>query len=229
MDALTPEQFKECLPDKMKKSVSAELIAQVNKTLSEPELFEQYRENLVSYASVLRDGKFKLSSYIDAVKYVSHKLMGCTNIDAYSKTFPGKIKRFTLQNVSKKDISSYVTAYNKSKLVTLIYAQSITPSWILNQDLYQEALNVQAQLMTSANSEKVRCDAANSILTHLKMPETQKVELDIGVKQDSTIDQLRQATLALVEQQRQMLLSGSMNAGQIAKTSVIVEGEVVRD
>lgn len=229
MDALTPEQFKECLPDKMKKSVSAELIAQVNKTLSEPELFEQYRENLVSYASVLRDGKFKLSSYIDAVKYVSHKLMGCTNIDAYSKTFPEKIKRFTLQNVSKKDISSYVTAYNKSKLVTLIYAQSITPSWILNQDLYQEALNVQAQLMTSANSEKVRCDAANSILTHLKMPETQKVELDIGVKQDSTIDQLRQATLALVEQQRQMLLSGSMNAGQIAKTSVIVEGEVVRD
>ena len=81
---LTIDQFKQALPDKVKKSVSQELIDQVNATLSDPEMFEAYRDNLLSYTKVMADGRFKVSEYINAVRYVSHKLMGCTNIDAYS-------------------------------------------------------------------------------------------------------------------------------------------------
>ena len=224
MTALTVEELKAALPDRVKKSLNQELIDQINLTLAEPELYEAYRDNLLSYTKVMADGKFKIPNYIDAVKYVSHKLMGCTNIDAYSKTFPGKIVRFTAQGVSGKDIASYVTAYNKSKLVNLIFEQTLIPHYVLNQDLYQKALNVQAELMVSANSEKVRSDAANSLLTHLKMPETQKVELNIGVKEDSSIDALRQATMALAREQRLMVESGAMNAQQVAHTKII-EGE----
>lgn len=224
MTALTVEELKAALPDRVKKSLNQELIDQINLTLAEPELYEAYRDNLLSYTKVMADGKFKIPNYIDAVKYVSHKLMGCTNIDAYSKTFPGKIARFTAQGVSSKDIASYVTAYNKSKLVNLIFEQTLIPHYVLNQDLYQKALNVQAELMVSANSEKVRSDAANSLLTHLKMPETQKVELNIGVKEDSSIDALRQATMALAREQRLMVESGAMNAQQVANTKII-EGE----
>jgi len=224
MHALTVEQFQAALPDKVKKSVNKELIDQINKTLSEPELYEAYRENLLSYTKVMADGKFKVSNYIEAVKYVSHKLMGCTNIDAYSRTFPDKMARFAAQGVNSKDIASYVTAYNKSKLVNLIMEQTLVPMWVLNQDLYQRALNVQAELMVSANSEKVRSDAANSLLTHLKQPETQKVELNVGMKEDNSIAALRDATLALVAQQKQALLAGAMTAQDVAHTKVI-EGE----
>lgn len=224
MTALTVEELKAALPDRVKKSLNQELIDQINLTLAEPELYEAYRDNLLSYTKVMADGKFKIPNYIDAVKYVSHKLMGCTNIDAYSKTFPGKIARFTTQGVSSKDIASYVTAYNKSKLVNLIFEQTLIPHYVLNQDLYQKALNVQAELMVSANSEKVRSDAANSLLTHLKMPETQKVELNIGVKEDSSIGALREATMALAREQRMMMESGAMNAQQVAH-SKIIEGE----
>lgn len=227
-DALTIDQFKKALPDKVKKSLSTELIDQINKTLAEPEMYETYRDNLLSYTKVMADGRFKVSSYIDAVKYVSHKLMGCSNIDAYSKTFPDKIARFTAQGVSGKDIASYVTAYNKSKLVNLIFEQTLIPSYVLNQDLYQKALNVQADLMTNANSEKVRCDAANSLLTHLKMPETQKVELNIGMKEDSSIQALRETTLALARQQRLMMESGALNVQEIAQSKLLIEGEVER-
>lgn len=226
MDALTVDQFKQALPDKVKKSINQELIDQINKTLSEPELFEQYRDNLLSYAKVMQDGRFKVSEYVNAVKYVSHKLMGCTNIDAYSKTFPDKIQRFAVQNVAPKDIASYVTAYNKSKLVNLIFEQTLIPSYVLNQDLYQKALNVQAELMVTANSEKVRTDAANSLLTHLKPPEVKKVELDIGVKEDSSINQLRQATLELARQQRLALEAGQVLAKDVAHSRV-VPAEVV--
>ena len=224
---MTVEQFQGALPDKVKKSVNQELIDQVNKTLSEPELYESYRENLMSYTKVMADGRFKISNYVEAVKYVSHKLMGCTNIDAYSKTFPDKIIRFSAQGVSSKDIASYVTAYNKSKLVNAIMEQTLVPMWVLNQDLYQKALNVQAELMISANSEKVRSDAANSLLTHLKQPETQKVELNIGMKEDNSIGELRKATQELVAQQRRALESGSMNAQEVAHSRVI-EGESTR-
>ena len=220
--SLTIEQFRQALPDKVKKSVNQELIDQINITLSDPELYESYRDNLMSYTKVMADGRFKIPSYIEAVKYVSHKLMGCTNIEAYVKTFPDKYARFVAQGVASKDIASYVTAYNKNKLVNLIFEQTLIPSYVLNQDLYQRALNVQADLMVNSGSDKVRCDAANSLLTHLKMPETQKVELEIGIREDSTIQALRESTMALARQQRLMMEAGAMNAQEVAHSKLQV-------
>lgn len=225
MTALTLDQFKEALPDKVKKSVNQELIDKINNTLSDPELFENYRNNLLSYTKVMADGRFKIQNYLDAVRYVSFKLMGDSNIEAYSKTFPDKIQDFTARRVASKDIASYVTAYNKSKLVNLIYEQTLIPSYVLNQDLYQKALNTQADLMINAKSEKVRSDAANSLLTHLKPPEVKKVELDIGIKEDSSIAQLRQATLELAAQQRLALQAGMTTAQETAHSVLVIQGE----
>lgn len=224
MSALTIEQFQEALPEKMKKSVNKEIIDQINKTLSDPELYEQYRDNLLSYTRVMQDGKFKITQYLDAVRYVGFKLMGMTNQEAYSRAFPEKMARFMLQNVAAKDIASYVTAYNKSKLVTLLYEQTMIPTSILNQDLFQKALNVQAELMVSATSEKVRSDAANSLINALKPPDVKKVELNVGMREDQSISSLREATLELVAQQKQMIQSGLANAQQVAHSKVI-EGE----
>ena len=92
---------------------------------------------------------------------------------------------------------------------------------MLNQDLYQKALNVQAELMLTAKSEKVKSDAANSLLTHLKPPEIKKVELEIGTKEDSSIAQLRQATLELAQAQRLALQAGAATTLEIAHSRVI--------
>jgi len=222
---LSLDEFKSALPDKVKKSINQTLIDQINATLSNPEEFEHYRNNLISYTRVMQDGRFKIEQYLNAVRYVSFKLMGCSNIDAYSRTFPDKMVRFNAEGVEGKDIASYVTAYNKSKLVNLIFEQTLIPAHVLNQDLFQRALNVQADLMLHAKSEKVRADAANSLLTHLKPPETKKVELEISAKEDSSIEQLRRATLELAAQQRELIQSGAMNAGQIARQPVVIDNE----
>lgn len=228
MDSLTIDQFKQALPANLKKSVNPSLIAEINKKLNDPDMYETYRENLLGYTHVMKEGKFKVSSYIDAVKYVSFKLMGKTNIDAFSLTFPDKINRWQNQGVASKDIASYVTAYNKSKLVNLIYEQTLTPFWVMNQDVYQKAINTQLELMQTAQSEKVRSDAANSILTHLKPPETKKVELDIGVKEDSAINALKEATAKLAEREIEAIRTGQMNAQEVAHSPLLIEeGEVV--
>jgi hypothetical protein len=225
---LSPEQFKEALPPQMRKSVNPEVINKVNDLLSNPDMHEQYRENLLSFSRVLTEGKFKLTGYIDAVKYVSLKVCGLTNQRAFEITFPNKIKDWMARGVAAKDISSYVSSYNKSKLVNLIYEQTLVPTHILNADLFQKALNVQADLMMTANSEMVRTTAANSLLTQLRPPETKKVELDIKTTESTAVAELRQATLELAAQQRLAIQAGQMNAQQVAH-SKIIEGEIVEE
>lgn len=226
MEPLSLEVFRSVLPEKMKKNVNQELIDKVNAVLAEPELFEAYRDNLLSYTSVMKDGRFKIDQYLNAVRYVSHKLMGDSNIDAYTKTFPDKINRFMLQGVAPKDIASYVTAYHKSQLVNLIMAQTIIPVHVLNQDMYQASLNKLAMLMNTANSEKVQVEAAVALANQLRPPEVRKVELDVAVKEDSSIARLRQATMDLALQQQQLLQAGMADASQVAR-SRIVPAEVV--
>lgn len=217
---MTEEEFKEALPPHMKKRVNKTLIQNINKVLADPKCLDFLKDNLLSYTSVMREGKFKITQYLAAVHYVSHKLLGCTNMDAYIKTFPGKYKRFLAQGVDPKDIASYATAYNKSKLVNLIFEQTLVPAYVLNAPLYQQALNVQADLMMHARSEKVRSDAANSILTQLKPPEAKKIELDIGVRHDATVEELKRTTEKLVAQQKAMMQNGVLTAEEIAELPI---------
>jgi hypothetical protein len=227
-NALTLDQFQRALPKQYKGAATQEMVDSVNLLMSDVELSQNYRDNLLSYTNVMRDGKFKMQSYIDAVRYVSFKLLGDSNITAFAKAFPDRYQNFLNTHISDKDISAYVAAYNKTKLVNLIFEQTIVPSHVLNADLYQKALNTQAELMITARSEKVRSDAANSLLTHLRPPEVKKFELDIGIKQDSTIDELRATTLELVNQQKLMLQGNSMTAKQVAHSKLaIIEGEII--
>lgn len=225
MNDLTLEQFRDVLPKQVRGAVSDELIDSVNLAIANSELRENFRDNLLSYTSVMKDGKFKIESYINAVKYVSLKLLGSSNVDAYLKTFPDKHQWFIAQNTSSKDISAYVAAYNKTKLVNLIFAQTLVPFHVLNADLYQKALNVQVALMTDEDvSPKVRSDAANSVLTHLKPPEVTKIELD--VKDDtSMLAGLRQTMVELAAMQHKNIELGISSAKDIAHSSLVIEGE----
>lgn len=222
-DLMTEDQFKQALPPALRKNVGVEVMDKVNALLADPDMAEVYRENLLSYSQVMKEGKFKLTGYVDAVKYVSQKLMNKTNLAAFSATFPGKMVEWNNRGVSGKDISSYISAYAKSKLVMTLMEQTIMPSWVLNQDLYQEALNVQAELMRSAKSEKVKSDAANSVLTQLRRPDTHKIELDVGVKEDSAVAALRDMTHAYVKAQREALQAGAINAEQAAHEKLVFD------
>ena len=221
MTLLTAEQFKQVVPNQFKACVSQELIDQINQTLSDPDMYETYRDNLLGYAHVMREGKFKMEDYINAIKYCSHKIMGASNIDAYVKTFPDKYQAMLSAGKNAKDISSFVTAYNKNKLVNLILEQSMIPSWVLNQDMYQKALNHQLYLMLNAKSEKVQSDAANSILVHLKPPEVTKVELDIGLKKDSAMDDLKQNLAELALMQKQFISAGVTQVRDLAQQKLV--------
>ena len=73
----------------------------------------------------------------------------------------------------------------------------------------------------SANSEKVRSDAANSLLTHLRPPEVQKVELDIGVKKDGVMDDLKNVLTELALKQQQYIAAGITQISDVTQQRLV--------
>ena len=220
---VTQEQIERVMPKQIKAKVTPQLIKTINDVMTDPALRENFRDNLLSYTGVMADGKYKIGDYVNAVKYVSFKLLGSTNIESYTKTFPLRFQRLVNEGANDKTISSYSTAYNKNKLVQKIMEQTLTPMHVLNVDLYQKALNRSAYLMMNAASEKVQADAANNLMNQLKAPEVNKIELDISVKEDNSIKELREATLALAAEQRLAIQSGSQTAQEIAHSGLVIE------
>lgn len=231
---LTLDQFRKVLPAHKKNSITGEVVDEINSLLGDPILRENYRDNLLGFTSVLMDGKFGIDSYVDAIRFVSFRLMGNSTIDAYTRAFPDRYQRMLNDGRDNKFMCTLASSYNKNILVNKILEQTLIPTHILNAGMYQDALNVQHELMHNAKSEHVRMNAADSIMTQLRPPEIKKMELDINVGEDKSIQDIRATTLELVAQQRKMIEAGVVTVKEIAHSRLaisetIVDGEVVNE
>lgn len=217
---ITKEQLLATLPDKrLGKYVTDDVIDQIN---AEPdsEIRRVFKENMLTYTGVLTEGKFSLAGYVNAVKFVSLKLMGDSSTVAYSKVFPDRYQSLVDKGTPAKSIASFADNYSKNQMVVKIFEKTLIPTHILNADLYQEAINTQADLMRTAKSETVRQKAAESLIVNLKAPEATKVEIDVSYNNDM-IEDLRATTRALAQQQRQLIQRGAANAQDIAHSDII--------
>lgn len=227
---ITVQNFGSLLPKGRKFNVTQQFVDDVNGCIKDEEVREQFRENMLSYTDVLTQGRFRLDQYVNAVKYVSFKMFGNTNVLAYQKAFPDKYNQWIVDGKGANEINSYVSAFHNSQLVMKIFAQAAIPTHLLNAHLFQKAINTQAEIMADDDvSPKVRSDAANSLLTHLKPPEAKKIEIDIGASEGtvSAIDELKQVTEALAKQQMASLQSGTLTAKQVAHSSIRPNEKVI--
>lgn len=204
---LTLDQVKSALPPGNRNNVTQDMVNQLNALSKDPEEARYIRENFMSFSQVRMEGKFRLGDYVQAVMYVSYKVMGKTNHDAYKLTFPDRYAAMVAAGKPQKDIASMITAYNKGALVTKVMERAIIPTWILNQDMFQAALQTQFEIMTDPDiNPRDRKAAANSLLTHLKKPEVHKSELkiDIAVNDgmaalEDSLRRMSQTQLSLIE------------------------------
>lgn len=189
------EAVKRLIPKNQRGMITPEFCEKVEKSVNDPVLAEQIKSNFISYLNVLSTGKFSMDEYLNAVKYVSFKLLNYTNRDAYAATFPDRWERMVKEGVEEKRMDAYVAMYNKSKLVMAIYEQTIVPTYVLNAPLHQEALNVLAKMIKDPSVRGMaKVKACEAILTHTKQPEIVKGELTIGLQENETIAELREVT-----------------------------------
>lgn len=228
---LTLTEVQEALPTGQKGAITQSMVDQLNNLSKDPEEARYIRENFISFAKVLQEGKFKLSSYVRAVIYVSHKVMGKSNLESYKATFPERYAKMVADGREGKDIASYVAAYNKGQLVNLVYERAMIPTWVLNQDMFQSALNVNYEIMNDVNvSERTRVEAANSILTHLKKPEANKAELKIDIGLNDGMKALEQRLIEMSQAQKDIIEGKALTAQEVAALPMnIPEAEVIDD
>lgn len=223
-DLITLEQVQQALPANLKRAATQEMADTLNGIVTDPMIAEIIRDNFVSYTGVLKDGKFKTEDYIHAVSYVSFKLMGDSNKEAWCKTFPSRHATLAARGASEKEISAHVAAYNKGQLVNKILEQSMVPTWVLNQNLFQKAINTQAEIMLDPDvSAKVRSDAANSLMTHLKKPDAVKAEIDLNVKDATGMNEMRTILGDMARQQQELMRHGTPI--KTITDSVIIDNE----
>ena len=218
---ITKELVARALPGNLKSAATDQLADMINQISADPLIAEQIRDNFLSYTSVLKDGKFKVEDDLNAVAYCSYKLMGDSNQDAYFKTFPQRYANLVAAGRTPKEISAYVAAYAKGQLVNKIMEQTLVPSWVLNQHMYQAALNTQFKLMTNEDvSPKVRSDAADSLLTHLAKPKEAGPLINIDMSETSGMNELKDA-LARMAQQQQTLINAGVSTKEIAAQDIV--------
>ena len=225
MTTFTVELLQKTLPSNLRTSATQGLVDMLNTVSTNQQEAELIRENFLGYTAVLSEGKYKTEDYLNAVKYVSFKLMKCSNEEAYVKTFPQRYQRMVKEGVKPKDIGSYVYAYSKNKLVNRIMEQTMVPSWVLNQDIFQEAINTQASLMRDPDvSPKVRSDAANSLLTHLAKPKEAGPLINLDLRDTSGMKEMKELLVRMAQQQQGLIKEG-VTARDIA-AAIIIDVEV---
>jgi len=203
------EELKEALPAPLKTFATQELADKIDAITQDPLSAKIIQDNFITYTHVLQEGKYKMDDYLSAVSYVSFKLMGMSNKEAYCKTFPNRYANLIAQGRTEKEISCYVAAFHKGKLVNQIMEQCIIPAWVLHNEYYNEAIRKNVNLMRTARSEKVQAMAADSLLKHLSKPEAiQGPLVNIDMRQGSGLDELKSAITSLAQKQRELIIEG---------------------
>lgn len=227
-NTLTVEDVKLVVPSSLRVAVTQELVDKLNTASNEPEISKNIQDNFITYSVVLREGKYKLEDYFNAVTFCTYKVMGMTNKDAYIRTFPNRYQNLIARGTAEKDIAAYITAFFKNKMVQSILEKTIIPFHILNQDARQQALNTQVQLMMTAKSEMVRMKAADSVLTHTEAPQATGPLLNVNIGKTSALENLEKTISELARMQKEAISNGIVTTKEIASQK-IVEAEVVND
>lgn len=224
-DTATLNLLKEVVPNEVSRWVSKELLTDIDKTEENSFKANAIKENLTNFAGILSDSRYRKSeatvaNYFKATQFCTYKLMGESSVTAFTKTFPKEYAKAITDRVS---IEKLARVFESTPMCRSIMEYSMLPNWLLYAEVYADAINTQARLMRTAESEKVRCDAANSLLTHLGRPkEFKPTEL---TTQDasaiaSDLSMLKQAMMDLANMQQAKIINGE-------STKTIAEGTIV--
>lgn len=214
------ETVKKLVPKSQRGLITQDFLDKIEASVQNSLIAEEFKNNFITYLNVLSTGKYKMEDYISAVKYISFKLLGYSNIDAYAATFPDRYER--LKREGQEQIEAFASMYNKNKLVMQIYEQTIVPTYVLNAPLHQEALNELAKMIKDPSVRGMtKVKACEAILQHTKQPEIVKGELTIGIEQQDTISELRDVVEQLAEVNRLSIARNVKSIKEVAEAKII--------
>jgi hypothetical protein len=181
--------------------------------------------------------KASIREYIDAIRFCAYLVTLDDNLtEAYKKTFYYRDFVKERMNVDTKsvkyaELTSAASRYKRnSKLVADLLTYSQAPMEIMFLGLRYKAVGVLADVMMNARQDRDKINAAKELLAATKGPETQKIELDIGVKENSAIANLNEQLSVLAGRQKMLLEAGARDLADFGSMKVkqeeIVDAEL---
>lgn len=235
---MTLEELKNGMPKHSRKFATQEVVDILNHLEGEEgEAFaEAYKQNFISHTRVMIGGEYTMKDYINAVKFVSYRMLQHPDIDAYQLTFPQRYNRLmekwtaqgmTEEEIRSRKISPYVSAYKQNDLVAKITEQALIAPHILNAPMFQQALNEQMMIGLTARSEQVRSMALESVMKYTKAPEVAKFQVDVAISGGDEISAMRAEMHRLAGLQQASIESGSATTLEIAESRILHEVEEI--
>jgi hypothetical protein len=91
------------------------------------------------------------------------------------------------------------------------------------------AINVLSDIMVNGRSEMARVAAAKELLANTKAPETHKLELDIGIRNESAMESLNAQLAQFALQSMEQLKNGKVDLSTLGAMTVaeeVIDAEV---
>ena len=220
---MTLDELKVLMPAKKQKFMNQELVDMINDAENRGDFDGEFEKKVVSYSSVLTQGRYKTSDYIAAVEFCTYYLSGDEQADAYVKTFPSKIKRRVLEGKSPYATGA-PSMYYSGQLVQAIMAQAQMNVRMRHYNKIDIMVETLYDLATGPDStDRIKMESADKVLTHLKEPDQSHVEIEVGIKKDESGMALEKKLIEVAEMQKAAFEKGA-NLSDLQKIA-FVEGE----
>lgn len=223
---ITLETLKEALPNR-KNNITQEAVDIINDSINEPEFQgEELLKTAITYESVLKRNKASIQEYLNAIRFCAYlSTENSTFIEAYAKVFYNRDfvkERVGQPTKSSKyiELSSAASRYRKSKLVVDILTVSQVPLDLLFSGYRYKAIGVLADVMENGKFDRDRVAAAKELLAATKGPENVKIELDVGMKESSAVQQMNDQLAQMAARQTEMLKSGASTLNEFGSMRV---------
>jgi len=206
---MTLDVLKAALPKGRKNVVNQELVDLINDAEDRGDFDGMLEDKFISLSGILSSGRYKIKDFIKATEFACYYIQTEDQADSYQKTFPEKMKRRIMAGKSAY-ANGAPSMYFSNQLVQDILAQIQLSDSLIHGQKRTEAYAKLYQLMSDPKSSpRIQMESANSLITHLKVPDTQKVELEIDVKKDESAIALESKLLELATLQEEAFRNGA--------------------
>lgn len=218
---ITKEDIQKLLPSR-KNTITDEIVELINGSQTEPEFQgESLLSTATTYEKVMINNKVGIKEYLNALKFCAYLISMDDNItEAYKRVFHDRDfvkERKDVDTASTKynELTSAASRYRRSKLVVDILTVSQVPLHLMFTGMQYEAVGVLYSVMKSARYDRDKISAAKELLAAVKGPENVKIELDVGIKENSAITQLNEQLASFAHASLTHLQAGTTDLGRL--------------
>jgi hypothetical protein len=190
-----------------------------------------------TYEAVLKGARASVPEYLNAIRFCAYMTTNTSNYtEAYKKVFADR--DFVKQRVNLPtddprytELTSAASRYRRTKLVVDILTASQVPLDLIFTGHRYKAIGVLANIMENGKYDRDKINAAKELLAATKGSENVKIELDIGMKEDSAVKQLNDQLAQMAARQKAMLEAGASKLEEFGSMRVrdadVVDAEMV--